>query len=715
METNKELDLAYRFLQYTGTNVFLTGKAGTGKTTFLQQLKTKSPKRMVVLAPTGVAAINAGGVTIHSFFQLPFGPYVPGQKAEGTTASNRYSHRFGREKIDVIRSIDLLVIDEISMVRADLLDAVSDMLCRYRDRNRPFGGVQLLLIGDLQQLSPVVKEEEWDLLKAYYDSPFFFNSKALQQTSYISIELTYVYRQVNDEFIGLLNRIRANQVDEFTLKKLNSRYIPGFVPDDTEDYITLTTHNSQAQQINDRKLEEIGFTAYSYTAEIQDNFPAFAFPTSECLVLKKGAQVMFVKNDSSPEKRYYNGKIGKVTEIGPGRIKVLCRGDKEEIEVNREEWMNTKYSVDPETKEITEQVEGIFRQYPLKTAWAITIHKSQGLTFEHAIIEASAAFTHGQVYVALSRCKTLEGLVLNSPLSSHVMIRDKAVEYFTEQVGQNRPGLPELKEAGRRYYMELVTELFDYTVLWKKLQQLAWLFGEHLAKLYPDLTGRCREVRDCCYSELTAVGEKFQNQLRQLIVQSDDYEHDSQIQERIQKGVIYFEGKMEHWVVAFLSVAQPEIDNKEIRKTIEKALEALQREADVKMETLGAAEDGFSVTAYLSARAKAAISKGKAKAKSRSKSTTGTGLASDRAEISADIRHPELYKLLRDWRKQEADALKLPAYMVMRQAALVGICNLLPADGKELLKIPGIGKKVVEKYGAKIFSLIDDYRFGTKE
>lgn len=705
METNRELDLAYRFLEYTGTNIFLTGKAGTGKTTFLQQLKMKSPKRMIVLAPTGVAAINAGGVTIHSFFQLPFGPYVPGKKGVETARPDRFTNKFSKEKINIIRTLDLLVIDEISMVRADLLDAVSDVLCRYRDRTRPFGGVQLLLIGDLQQLAPVVKEEEWGLLKEYYESPFFFNSQALQQTPYISIELTQVYRQADEKFIRLLNRIRDNRADEETLEVLNRRYMPDFSPEEKDEYITLTTHNAQAQLINSRKLEEIDSPAFSYLAEVRDDFPAYAFPTDERLVLKQGAQVMFVKNDSSPERRYYNGKIGKITQIGPDFIRVSCREEQEEIEVSREEWTNTKYTIDPDTREITETIEGVFRQYPLKTAWAITIHKSQGLTFEHVIVDAGAAFTHGQVYVALSRCKTLEGLVLRTPLKSRTLINDRTVQSFTEKVEQNCPGETELEEARRYYYLQLVSELFDFNNLWKELRQTAWVFGEHLGKLYPDLTERYRQSRERSYKELTEVGEKFKVQLKRLITESPAYEQDEQVKERIGKGVVYFKEKTKELVVSLLEVTQPEIDNKEIRKTVEEALGHLQQEADLKMETLAAAEDGFSVKSHLTARVKAVMEKPKAKVR---KST-------DKIEISEDIRHPELYRQLRNWRKEEADRLKLPVYTVMQQKALIGVCNTLPTGSKELIKIPGIGKKVLEKYGAVLLQLVDKYRLGIKE
>lgn len=700
METNPQLELAFNFLEYTGTSIFLTGKAGTGKTTFLRELKRRSPKRMIVVAPTGVAAINAGGVTIHSFFQLPFGPYVPGRTEENRSGEKRFNHKFGREKINIIRSMDLLVIDEISMVRADLLDAVSDMLCRYRDRSKPFGGVQLLMIGDLQQLAPVVKEEEWGILKHIYPSPFFFCSKALQTVAYQCIELTHVYRQSDSVFIHLLNKIRDNQVDLATLKALNSRYIPGFNPDDSEGYITLTTHNYQAQQINNRKLDALEGRAYTYSAEVKDDFPEYAFPTDQHLVLKKGAQVMFVKNDSSAEKRYYNGKTGRITAISADNILVRCGDEKDAITVTREEWTNTKYSIDAETQEISETVAGSFKQYPLKTAWAITIHKSQGLTFEKAIVNAGAAFTHGQVYVALSRCKSLEGLVLGTPLRPEALINDQVVKHFTDEVSRNQPGPMQLEDARRAYYLQLLKELFDYSGVLKRLQHVAWVFGEHLWKLYPELTKRCREVRELCHSELTEVGEKFQMQLERLIEGAANYDTDRQVGERIAKGVAYFSEQTGRHIVAFLESAQPEIDNKDVRKTVGEALEKLRLEVGVKIETLEAVKEGFEVKAYLMAKAKAVLEK----PKPRARKTT------EKLEVGEDVLHPKLYNALRLWRKEEAMRLGLPAYTVLQQKALLGVANTLPTTGKELLAIPGIGKKVAERYGAALLEMVDHYR-----
>lgn len=704
MEMNPQIELAFNFLENTGRSVFLTGKAGTGKTTFLRELRRCSPKRMIVVAPTGVAAINAGGVTIHSFFQLPFGPYIPGLMQETNTGEKRYNHKFGREKINIIRSMDLLVIDEISMVRADLLDAVSDMLRRYKDRDKPFGGVQLLMIGDLQQLAPVVKEEEWGLLKESYSSPYFFCSRALQEISYVSIELTQVYRQSDETFIHLLNQIRENCADAATLQTLNKRYIPGFNPDETEGYITLTTHNYQAQQINKRKLDALASRAYTYTAEVVDDFPDYAFPTDQQLVLKKGAQVMFVKNDSSSEKRFYNGKIGRISAISAENIVVRCGLEKESITVGREEWSNTKYSINPETGEITETLIGVFRQYPLKTAWAITIHKSQGLTFEKAIVDAGAAFTHGQVYVALSRCRSLEGLVLGSPIRPGVLVCDPTVDRFTKEMAYNQPGPELLSDARREYYLQLLKELFDYHPVWRRLQYVVRLFNEHLWKLYPELTGRFRQMREHCYVDMVAVGERFQLQLERLIKETEDYERDLQIAERITKGIVYFREKTKGELWTLLDDAHPEIDNKEVRKSVEEALERLRREVTLKTDVLTALTDGFAVKVYLQAKALSLIEKPKKQQKK----------VNEKIEVGTDIQHPELYNVLRLWRKEEAGNLGLPAYTVLHQKALIGVANMLPTSSKELLAIPGIGKKVIERYGAQLLELVDKYRFNQK-
>lgn len=709
---NNRSSLALKYIQNTGVNLFLTGKAGTGKTTFLRQLKEISPKRMLVVAPTGVAAINAGGVTIHSFFQLPFGPYIPSLPAD--RAAHAFSHKFSRDKINIIKSMDLLVIDEISMVRADLLDAVSDVLRRFRDRSKPFGGVQLLLIGDMQQLAPVAKEEEWNLLKEHYASPYFFESKALSQDSYLCVELTHVYRQSDDAFVSLLNRIRENRPDDETLRLLNERHIPDFRPDDREGYITLTTHNYQAQQINHRKLAELPGQLYTFSAEITDDFPAYSWPTDECLELKLGAQVMFVKNDSSGERLYYNGKIGKITLIDRNKIIV---GDEagREITVNREIWQNVKYTINEETQEITETVAGSFSQYPLKTAWAITIHKSQGLTFEKAIIDAAAAFSHGQVYVALSRCKTLEGMVLTSRISRNALVNDTRLDQYNHSLAGRQANDAHLQTAGQAYFLKLILELFDFEPIQQRLQYAAYLIASHLYRLYPEWSNRYSRSRDDFRMEVTEVGNRFQQQLRHKIEGNPSCAEDESIQERVRKGTEYFLQQMEKYGAALLKGFDLDMDNKETLKLLTKASNSLKDEFLLKWAVLKACRNGFEISRYLSAKAKAQIEpppapKRNRKEKALRKPGEEKGGRPEAAIADGDIRHPVLYNRIRTWRHEQATAKGLPPYAVLQQKALLGIANLLPSGSRELLMIPGIGKKVLDSYGKDLMEMIDKYR-----
>ena len=455
-KTNEELRIAWDFVEHTGRSIFLTGKAGTGKTTFLKTVVEQSKKRTIVVAPTGVAAINAGGMTIHSFFQLPFTPYVPNARIQS-------KFDFGKEKRRIIASLDLLIIDEISMVRSDLLDAIDSVLRRYRDHYKPFGGVQLLMIGDLQQLTPVVTPEDEALLKPYYDTPYFFGSKALQQIEYVTILLSQVFRQEDKAFLDVLNHIREAHPTTNDIATLNQRCQPAFIPKQGEGYIRLTTHNYLADNYNENELKKLPGHSYTFQAQIEGNFPEYSYPTSEVLTLKEGAQVMFVKNDPSGEHRYYNGRIGEIVEISENRVCVLCAGDAEGIEVEPLEWENAQYQLNPETRVIESKVQGTFRQLPLRLAWAITIHKSQGLTFERAIIDANLSFAPGQVYVALSRCKTLEGMVLSAPIEARAIIADKRVEdYIGHQEEEAQKSISQLPQLKEEYYRFLLLELFDF-------------------------------------------------------------------------------------------------------------------------------------------------------------------------------------------------------------------------------------------------------------
>jgi len=521
--TNQDLQLAFDFVQYTNRNIFLTGKAGTGKTTFLRDLKKSSPKRMIVVAPTGVAAINASGVTIHSFFQLPFHPYIPTFYLPGNYIGRQYDkadpagYKMSREKINIIRSLDLLIIDEISMVRADTLDAIDSALRRYKARHLPFGGVQMLMIGDLQQLAPVVKDEDKGIIDKYYDSPFFFGSMALKSTDYVTIELKHIYRQEDQAFIELLNKIRDNHVDQAVLAELNKRYIPEFDPDSGGGYITLTTHNNQARAINDSKLQKLPGRTHSFSAIIKDEFPELSYPNASELVLKEGAQVMFVKNDLSGEKLFFNGKIGKVVSFGDEIIVVKCPDEDFPIRVEMAEWQNMKYTLDEETREIEETVIGTFTQYPLRLAWAITIHKSQGLTFDRAVIDACAAFAHGQVYVALSRCRSLSGLVLSSRINQRSIIDNPHISDFINDLVKNQPGQSQLAESKKAYHQQLLSELFDFTSILHNLNYCIKVVNEH----NENILGNPREMLENTLArikvDLVEVSEKFHPQLIGLL------------------------------------------------------------------------------------------------------------------------------------------------------------------------------------------------------
>ncbi|MBO4805409.1 MAG: AAA family ATPase [Paludibacteraceae bacterium] len=698
MQTNPQLELANELLKNTDTNLFLTGKAGTGKTTFLKNLRLNSPKRMVVVAPTGVAAINAGGVTIHSFFQLNFGPYVP-----GTPVNPKEIYRFRKEKINIIRSLDLLVIDEISMVRADLLDSIDNVLRHFRRSEEPFGGVQLLMIGDIQQLAPVIKDEEWTLLQNSYDTPFFFSSLALQKTPYACVELKTVYRQADDKFVELLNKIRENKADGETLKQLNANYIPNFNPKDEEGYIRLTTHNYQAQSINKQKLDELDAPSRFFKADITGNFPEFSYPTDENLELKVGAQVMFIKNDSSPAKRYYNGKIGHITQIDKEDITIVGNDDNETILVTREKWENIKYTINEETKELEETTDGTFEQFPLKTAWAITVHKSQGLTFEKAIIDAQASFTHGQVYVALSRCKSLEGLVLSSPISSDSIKRDPRVDAFNQYSQQCIPTEDAIAKMKHNYYTKLLIEQFDYKPLYAHFLSLKRVVDESFWKLYPEIEKQFNEAEPKIKAEVKEVSEKFILQLKQLLSQCTDAGNDSFLKERIQKGAIYFLEKTQATIASTVQLAEAiETDNKEIQKDLNAALDTIESDIRIKEATLPLCQNEFSVLDYLKAKAKACVEEEKESEKSKSSKKKERKMT-----IPSDIKHKEIYTQLRSWRQEMASTMGVPVYFVLSQSALIGTCNYLPTTEKELEKISGIGKMTIQKYGKEIIEIVE--------
>lgn len=693
--TNPELQLAFDLLQHTGRHLFLTGKAGTGKTTFLRSLKERLPKQMVVVAPTGVAAINAGGVTLHSFFQLPFGPLAG--------RDNDQQHfRFSRDKIAMIRGMDLLVIDEISMVRADLLDAVDGVLRRYRDRRKPFGGVQLLMIGDLQQLSPVVKEAEWDLLRDLYDTPYFFGSRALRETDYACIELTQVYRQQDGRFLDLLNAVRENRLSPAALAELNRRHVPDFSPADGEGYITLCTHNAQAQRLNDSKLRDIAAPAVRFAADITGDFPELSFPVDPQIELKVGAQVMFVKNDPSPDKRFFNGRIGRVAAIDGASVRVRCPDDFADIAVEPMQWDNVKYAIDPGTNRIAETVEGTFKQIPLKLAWAITIHKSQGLTFERAVIEADASFAHGQVYVALSRCKTLEGLVLRTPLRPQSIIADPAVADYVRQMSARHPDPARLELDRLTYQRELLVNLFSFHRLRYQLNALLELADLNRASVLPGLVELFGQLHDAAQADLVAVGDKFLLQIDRLLTDHPDAETNPALRERLQKAHAFFEDKLLRGILDPLSDADCELDNQALRRQLLNAKEKAETEARIKLAGLRACADGFDVQTFLAARAAATLDVPPAAPKSRRKNKA----AAAAIDTSSAPANPVLFEALRAWRAEQAAALKVPAYHLFSQKTLYALAAAAPKTEAALADIHGIGPKKLAQYGEALLDLV---------
>lgn len=425
---NFELDVARFIVEKTDMSLFLTGKAGTGKTTFLREVVRYTKKKCIVLAPTGIAAVNAGAMTIHSFFQFGLGPFVQG------VIEPKSDFRINKSKLELIRHLQLLIIDEVSMVRADLMDHIDVELRRIRRNSKPFGGVQLLMIGDLQQLPPIAHGGEDELLRQYYKTLYFFSSSALKSMKYSCIELKNVYRQTDRHFIDILNHARDCTLTSQDISDLNARYIPGFSPKLEDGYIRLMTHNRQVDYVNETEMEKLDSEPYTFVAAVTGTFPEESYPTANSLTLKKGAQVMFIKND--PERRFINGTLGEVKSIDKNSIAVRLTESGTVIDVEPMEWQNIRYQFDEESKEISSKQIGRFKQYPLKAAWAITVHKSQGLTFDKAIIDVHAAFSPGQAYVALSRCRTLDGLVLSSPVSASVFMRDNAVDAYMNYISR---------------------------------------------------------------------------------------------------------------------------------------------------------------------------------------------------------------------------------------------------------------------------------------
>jgi GTPase SAR1 family protein len=702
--TNINFQLAADFIQYTNRSVFLTGKAGTGKTTFLKYIKSHSVKQTAVLAPTGVAAINAGGVTIHSFFQLPFSPFIPGSKGfKGDNEGVIDKHglldriRLTGDRKKILQQLELLIIDEISMVRCDVLDAIDTVLQHFRNRqNEPFGGVQVLLIGDMYQLPPVVKEEEWQLLCPYYSSPYFFDSQVIQLQSPVYIELDKIYRQSDHHFISVLNKVRNNELDEEAYHLLNRQYQPQFRPDKKEGYITLTTHNHKADSINAGELAKLNHRSFTFKASVTGDFNEKSYPADETLQLKVGAQVMFIKNDVEKIRRYFNGKIGIIDKIEEDKIFVLCNGETVSIEVKKEVWKNIRYSLDKKTQQLEEDEIGSFTQYPLRLAWAITIHKSQGLTFEKAVIDAGTAFAPGQVYVALSRCTSLQGIVLSSQITKASLFSDEHITHFSDsRVPAQLP--KELMKDKYHYQSKVLIDLFDFTQCLKICSDLKRGVEEHLSSFNKETLPWIEEIGSHL-SGLQEVGKKFQQQLLQLLQQQEVLpEHNGVLQERVKAAARYFNERLQ-WLVTHLSSSPAVTDSRQFAMAYNEDSKELHSSLALQAELIRICQNGFDTETYHQYKNSFVLP-----------SFTVNAYASASGYKKTDSPHPLLHKLLRQLRDSICDKGDIPVYFVAGTTTLDEMARYLPQTPEELIQINGFGKAKADRYGQQFLEVIINY------
>ena len=690
IEHNEVFDLAYRFVTETSENIFLTGKAGTGKTTFLKYLKENCSKNIVVAAPTGVAAINAGGVTLHSLFQLPFHPFLPTSASKSELLGKM---KFASRRQEIMRKMELLVIDEISMVRCDTMDAIDTILRSVRRKHElPFGGVQLLCIGDLYQLPPVARREEWSILQEYYSSEFFFDSLVIKEQMPMLIELNKIYRQKEDSFVYLLNKVRNNQMNSDDFEDLHQRFYPGFRPSVEEKFITLTSHNNQADQINARELQKLLSPSFKYEAIIEEDFPENMYPAEGTLLLKEGAQVMFLKNDI--EKRYFNGKIGVVKSLENDEVVVDCDGF--DINVGKETWENSRYTLSRGDGKLEQEILGTFTQFPLRLAWAITIHKSQGLTFEKVMIDAGAAFSSGQVYVALSRCTSLDGIVLLSKIPSSAIYSNENV--ITGQKTLTPKGsLAERFEGARQIFtQQLLEEIFSFNEIDAVINVLSFQINEHKEKLNSDAGKWINDLKSSFTAD-RVVGLNFIRHIGALMKQERLIEKNTVLQKRINDAANHFVPKFS----AFQSAVQnhPLItEHREAANIINEYLNQLLLAFNLQNYYLQYCKEPFSVTTFLKHKIKYELPRLKISA-----------YASGKKQSFSDVSNAELFVSLKSWRDRIVEESDLPIYLVANQNALKEIATYLPFTKKDLMQLSGFGKAKADKYGDDILDIVQDY------
>jgi hypothetical protein len=692
IERNDIFDLAYRFITETQESIFLTGKAGTGKTTFLKYLRDHSSKNMIVAAPTGVAAINAGGVTLHSLFQLPLHPFLP---TESNKLQLLQNIRYNKQRIQVLHKMELLVIDEISMVRCDVIDAIDAILKSVRrNHSTAFGGVQVLFIGDLYQLPPVAKNEEWRVLNDYYASPFFFDSRAVKEIQPLLIELNKIYRQKEESFVELLNKVRNNQMNREDYDLLHNRFIQNFQPATEEKYITLTSHNNQADNINQGRLQKLVTAACTYKAKIEGEFPENIYPAEAQLVLKEGAQVMFIKNDVA-EKKYFNGKIGVVSKLSKDKIVVNCDG--EDIEVSEEAWDNVRYVLNKSDEKLEQQLLGRFFQFPLRLAWAITIHKSQGLTFDKVMIDAAASFSSGQVYVALSRCTSLNGIVLLSKIPPTAIYSNEKV-VTAQSVLAPKGSLAERFTGARQLFtIQLLSELFLMEEIDKTALGLQSSIEKENEKLNDETVSWATHFFNQVKKEKT-VGEKFISHIYEFMRAEPVIENNPALQKRIQDAASYFlpllnslkDQLQKHPIIT---------EHREAATAVDESLLELLVAFVKSIYFLQYCKQSFAVSGFLKHKLNLAIPR----------LHISCYAANKKQLASSDIPNAELYYTLKNWRDKICEQQNLPIYIVANTASLKDICTYLPLTKQHLQLLSGFGKAKAEKYGDEVISIVQDY------
>ena len=699
--SNTIFNIAVDLVNQSSRSIFLTGKAGTGKTTFLKYIRQNCPKQMAVVAPTGVAAINAGGVTIHSFFQLPFSPFIPESKGFGNNDAITDRHsllsrlRLTGEKKKVIQELELLIIDEISMVRCDTLDAIDTVMRHIRQRRfERFGGVQVLFIGDMFQLPPVVPDQEWQILSEYYNSPYFFDSKVILEEPPVYIEFTKIYRQSEERFIRLLNQVRNNDMDEEGIKILDSRLIPDFRRSKDDGYIILTTHNRKADATNIEELQKINGKIQLFTAEIKGEFPEKSYPVEVQLTLKVGAQVMFIKNDTADRgKRYFNGKIGAITKIETDKIFVACKDQPDEIEVTKETWDNIRYSVNKGTRQLEEETLGSFIQFPLRLAWAITIHKSQGLTFEKAVIDAGDAFAPGQVYVALSRCTSLSGMILQSKVRSSSLHSDSRIVAFSNSRSSSAELQNELAIARKNYQLTVLVSMYEFSLAVENCKTLIAYIEEHNSSFNNETTEWLLSLLESI-NAIKEVGLKFQSQLKALFMQEPV--ESSLVQDRIKASAVFFKTKLDD-SISYLQKSPAITDSRLHAKEYNDNLREIFAQLYVKRYLILGLEAGFSLDAFQQRKRGFILP------------AFSVNAYATASQQPIETPHPILHLQLRRLRDSICSKADLPIYIVAASSTLHEMARYLPQSLTELRKISGFGDAKVEKYGQEFLDLIINY------